>query len=206
MGNQPRFLQSPPAAQRPPPRFPRSPHPTISMASDNFDRRYLNPLSRRAKRPRQTILRHIDPASQPNRSVRVSERIDTIDQHGRGTPKPVLGCGVGGVDELIAHRCVESMIIENRLEVLVRDLPVGSTIEVLQGDFHVPPSNTPHNGKIPSRPTNHPATLPQLPPIAAPAGPRAAVHGAAAAGRGGDAGAARAGAVRLCPEYGYEFP
>jgi hypothetical protein len=61
------------------------------------------------------------------------------------------------------------MFIDNGLEELVGDRPVGTPIEVLHGDFHVAPLNGRHNSKIPSMVGKPPSDPTPASPVATPA-------------------------------------
>lgn len=90
-------------------------------------------FSRRALR---SLFGLIHAAAQPERLVRVREWVASVDEDGRRAPELRAFSGLRGVDQLVPKLHVASFQSpKHRLNALIRQLPVGATIEVLNRDL-----------------------------------------------------------------------
>ena len=85
----------------------------------------------------RSVFGFIDATAQPERLVLARERIASIDQDGGRAPEPRSFSGLWGVDQLMRNLHVASIQpSKDGVDALIRQLPMGATVEVLDGDVH----------------------------------------------------------------------
>lgn len=82
--------------------------------------------------------RSVDPASQPNRGVRLGKGVIPIEQDRWGAPELGPFRSFRGINELVFNVCFDTQFVEDFAECGIGSFPIRAVVEVLERDIHRP--------------------------------------------------------------------